>query len=101
MLLGSIALYTGLRALGFEDIAAGQTVMLVDTGGILVAWVGTYIYRVLTKNMTYNKQLQEYEEAVLQKRLEELPEEELQALMEEVEAEKQAHGNVDDEATSS
>jgi hypothetical protein len=38
--------------------------------------------------MTYNQQLKDYEEAVLQKRLEELTPEELAKLQAEIEAEK-------------
>jgi hypothetical protein len=38
--------------------------------------------------MTYNQQLKDYEEAVLQKRLEEMSPEELAKLQDEIEAEK-------------
>ena len=48
-------------------------------------WVGSYVQRVFNKDMTYGKQLKEYEEAVMQKRLEEMPESELMALMDESE----------------
>jgi ribosomal protein S18 acetylase RimI-like enzyme len=41
------------------------------------------------QNMTYARQLQMYEEAVIEKRLEEMTEAELEQLMVEVEAEKQ------------
>jgi hypothetical protein len=40
------------------------------------------------QNMTYARQLQMYEEAVIEKRLEEMTEAELEQLMSEVEAEK-------------
>ena len=43
-------------------------------GGLTVAWIGTYIQRVMNKDMTYVKQLKDYEDAVMAKRLEELPE---------------------------
>lgn len=33
-----------------------------------VAWTGTYVFRVFTKQMTYAKQLDAYEEAVMRKR---------------------------------
>lgn len=51
----------------------------------MVAWTLTYIFRVANKDMTYAKQLKNYEDAVLAKRLEELAEDEVQALLEEVE----------------
>lgn len=40
------------------------------------------------QDMTYSKQLKQYEEAVMQKRLEEMPETERSRLYEEVEAER-------------
>ncbi len=40
--------------------------------------------------MTYNRQLEDYEEAVLQKRLDEMTPEEIAKLQAEIEAEKQA-----------
>ena len=48
-------------------------------------WVGSYILRVATKDMTYAKQLKDYENAVIAKRLEELDEDEIQALVEDIE----------------
>lgn len=50
-----------------------------------VLWVATYILRVATKDMTYAKQLKDYENAVIAKRLEELDEDEIQALVEDIE----------------
>lgn len=49
-----------------------------------VAWASTYVFRVASKDMTYAKQLRDYENAVLQKRLEELNDDEIDALMAEV-----------------
>lgn len=40
------------------------------------------------QEMTYVKQLQDYEEAVMQKRLEELPETEVEKLFDQIEIEK-------------
>ncbi len=45
--------------------------------GICVGWVSTYVYRVATKQMTYVKQLEQYEDAVMRKRLDEMTEEEV------------------------
>ena len=44
------------------------------------------------KDMTYARQLRDYENAVLQKRLDELADDEIQALMEEIELEDDAPG---------
>ena len=52
-----------------------------------VLWASTYIFRVANKDMTYAKQLRDYENAVLEKRLEELDEDEIDALLEEIEEE--------------
>ena len=83
---GGVA-YLILQIVGFDDASAGiwtQTLLFVG----LIAWVLTYLFRVSTKNMTYNQQLQDYEEAVLQKRLEEMTPEELAQLQADVETEK-------------
>ena len=68
--------------------SAGNTVLLTLVGGATLVWTATYVWRVVTKDMTYAKQLDNYEAAVMQKRLEELPEAELAAMLSEVEAEK-------------
>ena len=52
-------------------------------------WASTYVFRVANKDMTYAKQLRDYENAVLQKRLEELADDEISALMEEIEIEEE------------
>jgi len=70
---------------GFDGIEAGKWIGGGFTVIATLAWVGTYIFRVATKDMTYAKQLKDYENAVIAKRLEELDEDELQALVEEVE----------------
>jgi Protein of unknown function (DUF3007) len=46
----------------------------------LLGWIGTYLYRALTQNMTYVKQLKEYEDAVIQKRYDEMTPEQLAQL---------------------
>ncbi|KAG2422466.1 hypothetical protein HXX76_015990 [Chlamydomonas incerta] len=68
---------------------AGNWVQLIIFMGICVGWVSTYIFRVATKQMTYVKQLEQYEEAVMRKRVEEMTEAELEALAGEVDADKQ------------
>jgi hypothetical protein len=46
--------------------------------------------RVATKQMTYVKQLEAYEEEVMKKRLEEMPEAEVEAMMDDISREKEA-----------
>ncbi|GAB4819534.1 hypothetical protein N2152v2_006580 [Parachlorella kessleri] len=81
-------LYYGLQAAGLEPGMAGNFVQLFVILGISLGWVGSYLFRVATKQMTYVKQLEDYEEAVMAKRLQELPEAEMERLLEEVEEEK-------------
>jgi hypothetical protein len=81
-------LYLVLKLAGLDSLNAGIWSQVIFLTGI-IAWVVTYLTRVLTKNMTYNQQMADYEEAVLRKRLEEMSPEELEQLQAEVEAEKQ------------
>jgi len=73
------ALFLGFRLLGLDGLSAGIWSQVVMVGG-LVGWLLTYLFRVVTHNMTLNQQLDDYETAVLQKRLDELSPEELVAL---------------------
>ena len=81
--------YFVFQIVGFDSVDAGiwtQTLLVIG----LVGWSLTYLVRVGTKNMTYNQQLKDYEEAVMQKRLEEMSPEELAKLQAEIEAEKRS-----------
>lgn len=49
-----------------------------------LGWTGTYVFRVATKDMTYARQLQDYETAVIEKRFEELSEVEADLLLDQV-----------------
>lgn len=71
--------------LGVDGVEAGKWIGVGFTFFTTVLWVGTYIFRVATKDMTYAKQLKDYENAVIAKRLEELDEDEIQALVEDIE----------------
>ncbi|MEO0985890.1 MAG: DUF3007 family protein [Cyanobacteria bacterium J06639_14] len=82
-------LYVGFRLAGLDGLSAGIWSQVLFVGGIL-GWILTYLTRVMTKQMTYNQQLKDYEDAVLQKRLEEMTPEELAQLEAEVAAEKMA-----------
>jgi hypothetical protein len=85
-------IYLLLKQFGLDPTNAGIWSQVLLVGGLL-AWVATYLTRALTQNMTYNQQLKDYEDAVLQKRLEEMTPEELEKLQAEVEAEKQKQSN--------
>jgi len=64
-------------------------VILVGYVGIgVLAWTSTYVFRVANKDMTYAKQLRDYENAVIQKRFEELNTDQVDALMDEIYPEK-------------
>ena len=84
LLLGG-GLFVAFRVFGFDSASAGIWSQVVFIS-LLILWVLSYVFRATTGNMTLNQQLDEYEEAVLQKRLDELtPEQmaELQAKLEE------------------
>lgn len=80
------AAYYGLQSFaGFDATQAGNAVQLTFVLGLTLAWVGSYVMRVFNKDMTYVKQLKDYEEAVMQKRLEEMPAQELEKMMRDLE----------------
>ena len=81
--------YLALQLFGLDGINAGiwtQAALVIG----LVGWSLTYLLRVGSKKMTYNQQLKDYEEAVMQKRLEEMSPEELAQLQQEIEREREA-----------
>jgi hypothetical protein len=47
----------------------------------LIGWVLTYLFRVFTNNMTYHKQVKDYEDAFFKKQLEKLSPEEIEKLI--------------------
>ncbi len=80
-------IYLVFQAIGFDGLSAGvwsQALLVIA----VLAWTSTYLFRVANKDMTYNQQLKDYEDAVLQKRLEEMTPEELEKLQQEVEKEE-------------
>lgn len=74
----------GLVYLLLQGLGLGSQTAGIWSQGILgiglLSWVLTYLFRVGRQQMTYNQQLKNYQEAVLQKRLEELTPEELAQL---------------------
>ncbi|CAK0787782.1 hypothetical protein CVIRNUC_011004 [Coccomyxa viridis] len=86
------ALYYGLQAAGYDALVAGNSVQIFVFLGIGVGYISTYIFRVANKEMTYVKQLEDYEEAVMQKRLDEMPQAERERILGEIEQQKQGNG---------
>jgi hypothetical protein len=86
-------LYYGLQfGFGMEPGIAGNYVQLIVVLGLCLGWIGSYLWRVATKNMTYVVQLRDYEDAVMARRLEEMPAAEAEAMLAEVAAEKARAG---------
>ena len=81
--------YLLLQVAGLNSLEAGVWSQLLLVGG-LVGWLLTYLFRVGTKKMTYNQQVKDYEEAVLQKRLEEMTPEQLAQMQAEIEQERKS-----------
>ena len=80
------AIYLALKLAGLDSLNAGIWSQVVMVGG-LVGWLATSLLRVVTQSMTLNRQLDDYEEALLQKRLDELTPEQVAALQQELESE--------------
>ncbi|NEP09746.1 MAG: DUF3007 family protein [Symploca sp. SIO1A3] len=90
--------YIVLQIAGVDGQQAGIWTQLLLVVGLL-GWVGTYLFRVANKNMTYNQQLKDYEEAVMEKKLESMTPEQLAQLQAEIEQEKRSeateHSQID------
>ncbi len=101
LLLGAI-LYGVFRFVGFDSVNAG-----ISAEALLVlvvfCWTGTYLFRVITGNMTFMEQRKRYVKAYeeltsveLKKRFESMSEQEQKKLLEEVEIENNTlHGETD------
>ena len=86
LLLGGLG-QVGFQAAGFEGFSAGiaaQTLLVL----IVVVWTSSYLFRVVTGQMTYMDQRRRYREVydkqeaeALQARFDALPEEEQEALL--------------------
>lgn len=85
LIMGAV-IYGVLQLFGLEAQAAGVWSQVIFVVGLL-AWLLTYFFRVFTKQMTYNQQLKDYEDAVLEKRLESLTPDQLAQLQAEIDAE--------------
>ena len=82
-------LYLVLQWAGLEGVNAGIWSQAILVAG-LVGWLLSYLFRALSKNMTYHQQVKDYEEAVIQKRYEEMTPEELAKLQAEIEQEQKS-----------
>ncbi|WP_017293470.1 DUF3007 family protein [Geminocystis herdmanii] len=78
--LGGVIYYV-FQSIGFDATQAG-----IWSQGLLVlglmGWVLTYLFRVFTNNMTYHKQVKDYDDAFFAKQLEKMSPEEIEKLME-------------------
>jgi hypothetical protein len=83
-----IAYNVATGPLGLDEIEVGRNIGVGFSVVTMLLWGGTYIFRVATKDMTYARQLKDYEDAVIAKRLEELDDDEVQALVEDIERER-------------
>ncbi|MGF1487242.1 MAG: DUF3007 family protein [Prochloraceae cyanobacterium] len=82
-------IYLVVQRFGVDTIQAGIWTQFVLIGGLFV-WTLTYLFRFSQGKMTYNQQLKDYQDAVLQKRLEQMTPEELEKLQAEAEAENKS-----------
>lgn len=55
-----------LQFFGVDPLQAGNAVQLLIVLGLTLGWISTYVFRVSNKEMTYAKQLQDYESKVLE-----------------------------------
>ena len=79
-----------INTMELDIVTAGNVVLIAYVGSATVAWTASYVMRVANKDMTYAKQLKDYEQAVIQKRFDELSEDEVDALMGEIYPAKQS-----------
>ncbi len=82
-------LYLAFAWAGMDGLSAGIWSQVVFVAGLL-GWTATYVARALGKKMTYYQQLEDYEDAVLQKRLDEMSPAEIEQLQAEVAADRAA-----------
>lgn len=80
--------YLALKLTGLDSINAGIWSQLILVA-IVIGWSFSYVFRVANKNMTYDRQRQEYEDAVFQKRLDDMTPEQLAELQAEVDRSRQ------------
>ena len=77
-------IYLVFKFLGLPAQSAGIWSQVLLVLG-LIGWVSTYVFRVLTNQMTYHKQVKDYDEAFFAKKLAQMSPEEIEELMAEKE----------------
>lgn len=73
-------IYLIFQFMGVDSVTAGIWSQVLLVLG-LIGWVLTYLFRVFTNNMTYHKQVKDYDDAFFAKQLEKMSPEEIEKLM--------------------
>lgn len=81
-------IYGILLAIGVESQKAGIWTQAFLIGGVIL-WLLTYVFRVLTHDMTYHQQIKDYEEKMIEQRWAKMTPEERDKLQAEVAQEQQ------------
>lgn len=61
----NVALLLVGKSAGLDELQAGNVVQITFVLGLMLVWTATYVFRVGNKDMTYVKQLKDYEDAVM------------------------------------
>jgi hypothetical protein len=83
---GGGLLYVILQLVGLDSISAGIWSQAFLVGG-LILWLLSYLWRVMTNDMTYHQQVNDYEKAFFQKQLEKMTPAEIEKIAQEIEQE--------------
>lgn len=81
------AAYQAFVAFGVDKTKVGEYVGAIFVLVSNLLWASTYVFRVASKDMTYTKQLREYEDQVIQKRAEELDQADLDSIIGDIDKE--------------
>ncbi|AUC60827.1 hypothetical protein AA637_06545 [Cyanobacterium sp. HL-69] len=73
-------IYVAFKVVGLDAADAGIWSQVILVLG-LIGWVSTYVIRVFTNDMTYHKQVKDYDDAFFAKQLEKMTPEEIEKLM--------------------
>lgn len=58
--------FSWVQLFGVDSLRAGNVVQIVMVAGLTIGWISSYILRVSSKDMTYAKQLKDYENKVME-----------------------------------
>ncbi len=78
-------IYFVLQLFGLSTQSAGIWSQVFLVSSVVIGWVSTYFFRVFTNQMTYHKQVKDYDDAFFAKQLEKMSPEEIEKLMSETE----------------